>query len=340
MRLRGILAGVGTMGGYHLRVLRSRPDVELVALVEPDEHRRESASALSGVPAFATLAGALAAGRADFVCVASPAAHIPEIVHEALAAGLAVLAEKPLATSEEAAAALVADARERGLVLATGLVERCNPAVMALKAKLDAGEGGRIYQVHAQRLSPYPGRQSPTGVALDLATHDLDVMRFLLGDEVARVYAETAARDGVADGEDLLSASLRMDGGASGLLEVNWLTPTKVRRLSVTAEAGMFVVDYLTQDLTFYEHPRKDIEWDALAMMRGTGEGDMHRYGIVRREPLMVEWDLFLAAVRGEGTPAATGEDGLAALSIARAIQRSGREHAPVVPGYREAAVR
>ncbi len=336
-RARGILIGLGTMGSYHLRVLQAHPEAELVALVDPEEERRTAATASSGVPAFASLEDALAATGADFACVATPAGSLAPTAHEALAAGLGVLVEKPMALTVRDARALVEDADARGALLAVGLVERCNPAVLALRQHLDSGEAGRIYQVHARRLSPYPGRQSPTGVALDLATHDVDVIRYLLGSEVERVYAETAER-GQGGTEDLLSASLRLDNGATGVLEVNWLTPTKVRQLAVTCEAGMFVVDYLTQDLTFFSHPRQDIEWDTLRTMRGTGEGDMVRYGLVRKEPLRVEWDRFLAALRGEEPAAAAGQDGLAALSIARAIQRSGEEHLPVVPSYREAA--
>ncbi len=171
-------------------------------------------------------------------------------------------------------------------------------------------------------------------MALDLATHDLDVIRYITGSEVERVYAETAAL-GDSNREDLVCASLRLGSGATGMVDVNWVTPTKVRQLSVTCENGMFVVDYLTQDLTFHQPPRSDIEWDTLRMMRGTGEGDTLRYGIARREPLAVQWDQFLAALRGEGDPAASGHDGVAALSVARAIQRSGVDHTAIVPEYR-----
>ena len=334
-RPRGIVVGLGVMGGYHLRVLRQHPDAELVALVDPAHERREAASDGSALPTFESLDQALSEVEADFACIAAPARFLPQLALEALRADLAVLVEKPMGVVEEDAARVVTEAAERNLLLAAGLVERCNPAVIALRAKLEAGEGGRIYQVHARRLSPYPGRESPTGVALDLATHDVDVIRFVCDSEVQRVYAETAERE-PRGREDLLSASLRLDSGTTGVLEVNWLTPTKVRQLSVTCEAGMFVVDYLTQDLTYFAHPRTDIEWDTLRMMRGTGEGDMVRYGIARREPLVVQWDRFLAALRSEGVPAATGADGLAALSIGRAIQRSGAEHAPVAPSYRQ----
>jgi UDP-N-acetylglucosamine 3-dehydrogenase len=176
------------------------------------------------------------------------------------------------------------------------------------------------------------------GVALDLATDDLDVIRFTSASEIDRVYAETAGRDD--DGrEDLVSATLRLDSGATGIVEVNWLAATKVRQLSVTCERGMFIVDYLTQDLTFDQQPRSDIEWDTLRMMRGTGVGDMVRYGIAHREPPVVQWDRFLAALAGDGPPAATGEDGAAALSIALAVKRSGVDHAGVVPDYRQVSI-
>jgi UDP-N-acetylglucosamine 3-dehydrogenase len=240
-----------------------------------------------------------------------------------------------MALDEDAAIEFEAEAQRRGQLLAVGLVERCNPAVQALQLLLDEGTAGRIHQVHARRLSPYPGRESPTGVALDLATHDLDVIRFITRSEYARVYAETASYGEDKSREDMVCASLGLDSGAIGMVDVNWMTPTKVRQLSVTCEGGMFVVDYLTQDITFHQHPRSDIEWDVLRMLRGTGEGDMLRYGIARREPLAVQWDLFLAALEGRGEPAATGHDGLAALSTARAIQRSGAEHSTIVPTYR-----
>ena len=122
-------------------------------------------------------------------------------------------------------------------------------------------------------------------------------MRYITGSEVARVSAETAAPLGSAH-EDLLCATLRFDGGATGVLESNWVTPTKVRELTVTGEHGMFVVDYLRQDLSLYEHPTRANEWDALAGMRGGGEGDMTRYALDRREPLRVQWERFLAAMR------------------------------------------
>jgi predicted dehydrogenase len=209
--------------------------------------------------------------------------------------------------------------------------------VIALKARLDRGEIGRIYQLHARRLSPFPDRDSLLGVSLDLATHDIDVMRYLSGSEIERVYAETDRRLHDA-AEDLIAATIRFQDGIIGLLEVNWLTPSKVRELTVTGEGGTFVLNYGTQDLYFYEHPTARTQWDVLASMRGAGEGDMVRYALERREPLRVQWESFLAALETGGPALVTGRDGYAAMSTARAIQRSGASHTPVAPGYQAAS--
>ncbi|MDP8968778.1 MAG: Gfo/Idh/MocA family oxidoreductase [Actinomycetota bacterium] len=333
--LRGIVAGLGVMGTNHLRVLRGMPGVRIVAVVDPDSERRTIASAAE-LRAHGSLAEALDAHEADFACLAVPVGSLAAAGHEALAAGLHVLVEKPTAATEEQALALVRDAEARGRLLAVGHVERFNPAVVALRDRIEEGLIGRVHQMHARRLSPFPNRGGVRGVALDLATHDIDVMRFASGQEVQRVYAETAGPLGTGF-EDLLCATLRFDDETTGLLETNWMTPTKVRQLSVLGERGMLVVDYLMQTLEFYEHPNRATEWDALAAVRGGGEGDMIRYALDRREPLRVQWEAFLGAVRSGGEAPVDGRDGLAALSTARAILRSGELHEAVVPSYRAA---
>ncbi len=336
--LRGLIVGLGVMGSHHLRVLLALEGVEVAAVVDPDPARRASAQrSWPGLRAYERLDEALGTGCLDFAAIAVPVVQLPLCAHEILAAEVHVLVEKPMAPSEQDALAIVEDAEARGLVLGVGHVERFNPAVVALKRKLDEGLIGHIYQMHARRLSPFPDRDSMRGVALDLATHDIDVMRYLTDREVDRVFAETSQRR-LEGAEDLLCATLRFENDANGLLEVNWLTPTKVRELTVTGEHGVCHVDYLTQNLSFYEHPVQQTEWDALAGMRGPGEGDMVRYALARREPLRVEWEAFLDALRVGGPAPVSGHDGLAALSTARAIQEAGRTHQVIVPAYRSPA--
>jgi predicted dehydrogenase len=333
---RAIVAGLGRMGSYHLRVLSMLPGVRVVAIADPSEERRADALRVyGGIPAFDELSGALADVEADFVCLATPVDRLPELARLVLDSGLSVLVEKPMAPTEDDALAMLQLAESRGLLMSVGHVERFNPAVMLLKEKLDEGQAGEIFQIHARRLSPFPLRDSMLGVSLDLATHDLDIMRYLTGSEVDRVFAEVARREH-QQAEDLICASLRMEDGATGLLEVNWMTPAKVRELTVTGERGMFVVNYLTQDLFFYENPRTTIQWESLSVVRGTGEGNMVRYALERREPLRVQWEAFIGALEDPTRTTITGWDGIAAMSTARAIQQSGAVHEPVVPRYRE----
>jgi UDP-N-acetylglucosamine 3-dehydrogenase len=336
--LRGVIAGLGVMGSHHLRILASLPEVEVVAAVEQDGARREALlRSHPGVPGYESLEQALNEHELDFACLAVPVGALTACTGLALDAGLHVFVEKPMAPSEAEAQEMISAAAERDLVLGVGYVERFNPAVVALKQRLDAGAIGRIVQMHARRLSPFPNRDRMAGVALDLATHDIDIMRYLSGSEVKRVYAEsfTGSSERL---DDLISAVMRFDSGTTGLIEVNWITPTKVRELSVLGEGGMFVVNYLTQDLTFYEHPTKATEWDQLAGMHGGGEGDMIRYALERREPLRLQWEAFIGAARRQGPAPVDGADGLAALSTARAIHMAGVEHRLVTPSYREAS--
>lgn len=322
--------GLGTMGSHHLRVLSSMPGVRVVAAVDPSERRRELVrERYAQVDVHSSLDTVLEAHEVDFACLAAPVKELPDLAAQCIDASIALLIEKPMAPTEEQAIEMVQAAEKAGVLLSVGYVERYNPAVVALRRKLDEGAIGRILQLHARRLSPSPDRPSMLSVALDLATHDIDVMRCLDGSEITRVYAETATRFHV-ENNDLLCATLRFGSDATGLLEVNWITPTKVRQLYVTGEDGMFAVDYLLQDLVFFENPRMATEWDALQGVRGMGEGDMVRFALARREPLAVEWESFLAVLGGGDAPLVTGEDGVMALRIARAIEESGRLHEAV----------
>jgi predicted dehydrogenase len=327
------------MGSHHARVLSQIEGVEIAAVVDPNPVRREQfARRHPRTSTYVTIEDALESVEIHFACLAAPAETLPALGRAAIQAGIPLLIEKPVAADEDEALALLREAEERGVLLGVDHVERCNPAVLALKERLDSGMIGHVYQLHARRLSPFPDRDAILGVALDLASHDIDVMRYLTGSEVERVFAESAQR--LHDSaEDLIAATMRFDNDTTGLLEVNWLTPTKVRELTVTGEGGTFVLNYLTQELYHYGHPTEPTNWDTLANMRGAGEGDMIRYALARREPLLVQWETFLCALNGDGCPSASGYDGYAALSTARAIQRSGACHETMTPRYREQTI-
>jgi len=327
------VAGLGVMGNYHLRVVDSLPRVELVAVVEPDSERRSRALGLyPRTLSFATLEEALQATQVDIVCCAAPAHQLARLAEPAIEAGTAVLLEKPMAASADDARRIVDLAAAHGTFLSVGYVERFNPALKACKDRIARSDLGRIFQVRSRRLSPFPDRMSSAGVALDLASHDLDAMHFLLDSEIDRAYAETQqlAHD---HAEDLVTATLRFKSGATGALEANWLTPRKVRELTVTGEAGAFTVDCLTQRLVLHERPVSDVNWGTLELLRGPREGNRIDYALERWEPLRGEWEAFVSALVAGEPPPVRGEDGLHALVAAEALQLSGRTHEPVRVG-------
>lgn len=322
--LRIALVGAGAMGTNHLRVLRDFDEsaVTVVGVAESFPDTLARAARIFHVSGFADYRAMIERVSPDLVVVVTPTATHFEVASFALERGCHTLVEKPVARSVEEAQALVELSRERGVILAVGHVERFNPAVRRLKQLLEEGTLGAIYQLHARRLGPFPPRIRDVGVTLDLATHDLDAMRFVTGSRVESVFAQT--RQLVRHNfEDLLLGMLRFDSGALGMLDVNRLTPTKARELTVTGERGMFYLNYLTQELTFTENDYEPSAWGQMGSLAGVGDGVMTRYKVHKAEPLRLEYEDIFRAIHEGSQVGVSGEDGLAALAIAQDILES-----------------
>ena len=329
MTIRTAVIGTGAMGRNHVRLYHDMSDSDLVAIADRDQVAAEAIARRHGVKFYTDYRAMLDAEKVDAVSICVPTTLHLEVASELIGRGIHILVEKPIAASVEEGQAIIDQAREQNVTCLVGHVERFNPAVVELKRRLDQGELGRIFEIVARRKGPFPARVRDVGVVLDLAAHDLDVMWYLTGAEVTRVYAETAQRVHESQ-EDMLSGLLRFSDGTVGVLDINWLTPTKIRELSVIGERGMFQVNYLTQDLFFFENAEANEVWDTLSILRGVAEGRMIRHVVKKREPLRTELESFLATARGAKAPVVTGEDGLRALRQAQAIVQSGLEHRPI----------
>jgi UDP-N-acetylglucosamine 3-dehydrogenase len=325
--IRVAVIGVGAMGRNHARVYREMPNAELVGIADEDVTTAQQVARLNNTTAYGSVEQLLEEARPEAVTVAVPTGLHFRIVQMALQAGSHVLVEKPIASTVEEGDALVALARDRQRILMVGHVERYNPAIIELKRRLEAGALGRIFQIHTRRLGPFPARVRDVGVVIDLATHDLDIMRYLAGSEATRVYAETRRQIHTSN-EDLLGGLVHFAQDILGILEINWLTPSKIRELYVTGERGMFVANYLTQDLYFYENAEiAGSNWETLRILRGVSEGSMTRFALQRKEPLFAEQEAFLAALDGDDRSIVRGRDGLEALRLALALIESGQTH-------------
>ena len=319
--LRAGMVGLGAMGRNHLRVLGLLDGVDLVGAVDPAFEGDEAAP---GVPALKSLDELLAKG-VDYVVVAAPTA-----MHEALGlqlaeAGVAALIEKPLAHTTEAAQRLVDAFESRNLVAGVGHIERYNPALQSLRTRLANGDLGEVYQVVTRRQGPFPARIADVGVVKDLATHDIDLTAWVTGAQYTSVSARTSRQSG-REHEDMVVVVGELDNGTVVNHLVNWLSPLKERSTVVTGAKGCFVADTLTADLTFYANGVVTSEWEAVRAFRGVSEGDMTRYALSRREPLLVEHERFRDAVAGKGDDIVTLRQGLRTVEVSEAVIRSADE--------------
>jgi predicted dehydrogenase len=321
MTLRAGLLGLGSMGHNHARVLSILDDVEFVGaadLVVDDERVSHGAPIVRCVDELLAL-------QPDYVVVATPTATHHCLGLRLAEAGVHALIEKPLAPTVQGAQCLIDAFRSRGLVGGVGHIERYNPALQSLRSRLANGDLGEIYQVVTRRQGPFPGRMADVGVVKDLATHDIDLTAWVTGQQYVSVAAHASRRSG-REHEDMIVVIGELDGGAIVNHLVNWLSPLKERSTVVTGERGAFVADTLTGDLSFHSNGAVLTEWEAVSVFRGVSEGDITKYAIAKREPLLVEHESFRDAVAGKDSEIVTFDQGLRTVEVAAATLQSANE--------------
>jgi UDP-N-acetylglucosamine 3-dehydrogenase len=310
--------GTGRMGAFHLGAYSRVEGARVVAVADPDPAARQRA--LSGRPVreYGDWRELLdkEANELDAVSIASPSALHAEMALAALEVGLHLLVEKPIATTLPDALRMRGAARNARRTLMVGHVERFNPAVTMLRERLADGAIGAVHRLHATRVGPLPGRICDAGVAIDLATHDLDVIQHLLGRQVTEIYAD-GGRFAHETQEDMITCLARFEAeGESevrGLLDVNWLTPEPRRDLAAIGELGMLRACYMKQEVLEIEHGGRAI-----------------RHPLARAEPLAEELRAFIACVTEGTEPPVSAHDGVRALAAALAVRESAATRRPV----------
>lgn len=322
-KLRVGVIGTGAMGRNHVRVYSELANVELVAVADVDEKGLEIIGKKYGIKTYTNYKDMLENERLDVVNIVVPTKLHYSISIDCLNAKVNVLLEKPIASTVKEGEEIIKLAKENGLKLMIGHIERFNPAIIELKKRLDNNELGKVFKIDINRVGPFPARVRDVGVVIDLAVHDLDILRYLTGSEVKRYCSEIDSKIHSSN-EDLLKALIRMENDALCTLSIDWLTPTKIRKLYITGEKGMFVADYLTQELYFYENAilnGEDIKYSE--MLRGVLEGKMTKFFVSKKEPLSAEIEHFIDCVVNNKEPLIKGEDGIKALELAQGLIES-----------------
>jgi UDP-N-acetylglucosamine 3-dehydrogenase len=303
--LRVGVVGVGVMGSNHARVFADLPGVKLVGVADPDGKQRDFVSRALGCPAFSGVEPLLAEG-VDAVTIAAPTHLHLELALCCIQRGVHVLVEKPIAPSVEEGRAIIAAARHARVALMVGHVERFNPTVEAIKNAICDED---ILSIAITRVGPFPPRMSNVGVVIDLAVHDIDLIRWFTDSEIAEVQPQLS--NAVAEREDIALLQFRTTSGVLAHINTNWLTPFKARNVTIATRNKYVMGDLLTRQVTECFGFQPD------------GSYSMRHLSVGHAEPLRAELQAFVAAIRERREPAVTGEEGVASLEIAiRCLER------------------
>jgi UDP-N-acetylglucosamine 3-dehydrogenase len=319
--LRAGVVGLGAMGRNHVRVLADLPGVELVGAMDPELRSRNAARSIS---VTAVLDELIALGI-DMCVIASPTLTHTDIGLRLADAGIHTLIEKPLASDTESGRLLAKAFNERGLVGCVGHIERYNPAVSALRARLAQGELGSVFQITTRRQGPFPQRIRDVGVVMDLATHDIDLTQWVTGGRYRKVAAFTARPSGRPH-EDLVAISAVLHDGTIASHLVNWLSSMKERVVTVTGERGCMSASTLANELWFHRNGSITEDRPDSPPFRGASEGDLIRYAMARREALSSELEQFRDAVLQKPADIVTLRQGVDTLEVAEAVLAASRE--------------
>ena len=323
MTLRAGVLGLGVMGRYHSRVLASLEGVDFVGVYDPAD---SVGPTIEGRPIVKDLDEFLDLGF-DYCVVAAPTIYHLDIGTRLAERGIHALIEKPVASTTEAAIELRDLFIAAGLVGGVGHIERFNPALQAARVRIADGLLGEIYQIATRRQGPFPGRIADVGVIKDLASHDIDLTAWVSQQDYVSVNARTAHRSG-REHEDMLLAIGTLSLGTIASHTVNWLTPFKERTTIITGEKGALVADTLTADLTHYQNGVIENTWEQVSSFRGVTEGDMTRFALVRKEPLLAEHEAFRDAVlTGDTSHIVTLDEGANVVRIAEQLALDGVTH-------------
>jgi predicted dehydrogenase len=293
------VVGVGVMGSNHARVLAGLSGVQVVGVVDPDPAQRALVNGALGCPAVKELDGLLKY-ELDAVTIAAPTHLHREIALRCIARGIHVLVEKPIASTVEEGDDIIKAARRAGLTLMVGHVERFNPAVQAIK---EAIRGEDILSIAITRVGPFPPRMSNVGVVIDLAVHDIDLIRWFTDSDIVEVQPQLS--NAVAEREDIALLQFRTASGVLAHINTNWLTPFKARNVTIATRDKYVMGDLLTRQVTECFGFQTD------------GSYSMRHLSVGHDEPLRAELIAFINAVRDGKEPAVTGEQAVASLEIA-----------------------
>jgi UDP-N-acetylglucosamine 3-dehydrogenase len=293
------VVGLGAMGQHHAR-LYSQLDCELVGVADLDFQRAKEIGAKYHTDSYSDFRSLL--GKVDALSIVVPTSLHHEVAMASLQAGVHCLVEKPISFTLSEADDMIQAAADNQVQLAIGHIERFNPAVVKLKEIVNAGTLGRLLIISTRRVGPFVPRIRDVGVVIDSATHDIGVIRYLLGEEPVNMFSRVGRLRHAKEDHAIIVLDF---ASATACIEVNWFTPHKVRTLVATGSEGIAYLDYIAQEVRVCNsHAEETVN-------------------VAKAEPLRIELEDFLNSVTEGRKPAIDGVEGKAILGIALRSCRS-----------------
>jgi len=317
--------GVGNMGKYHVRTYSIFKKVNLVAVSDIDEKIGKKIAKEFNSKYYKDYNEMLNKENIDAVSIAVPTKLHKKVVLDVIKFKKHLLIEKPIASTIKEARTIIESAKKAKVKLTVGHVERFNPAVQELKKIIKNGKLGKVISVIARRVGIFPPQIKDTNVIIDLATHDIDILSYLLNRQPTEVF--TRGRKILTNQREDSAEIFLSYNGVSGFIQVNWITPVKIRILSVTGSKGYAELNYVTQKLELYQSRYKKKVDNFGEFIIRFGEPIKKEIKINRKEPLLCELESFMKCIKENTQPQVTGEDGLKALIVAEKAFKSLRDN-------------
>lgn len=313
--------GVGNMGRHHARNYAEIPGVSLVAISDVDSKIGKEIAAKFKCQYYENYKDLLKNEKLDLVTIAVPTKLHKKVALDCIAAGVHILIEKPIALTVKDAKEVVSLARAKNVKFTVGHIERFNPAVLKLKEMIDSGKLGEIISVATFRLGPLPPQIKDVNVVVDIGVHDIDIMNWFFGRLPRKIIAQ-GGKALLKNHEDHVEAFLDY-GSGSGVVTANWITPLKVRKLTVSGKKAYVELNYITQELNFYESKVMATYDDFGDFLIKFGDSqDKKTIAVNNIEPLKAEIKSFIKAIKENGRPAVTAREAIDALDIACRVDR------------------
>lgn len=295
--IRVAVVGVGHLGSLHARIYSELPGVELVGVLDINQERAKKIASKYNCRPFTAFEEIPSSVEAISVVV--PTDRHYEVAGSLLDQGFNLLIEKPITDDVGKARELIRIAKKNDLLLQVGHVERFNPGILKLEKIV---KEPRFIECH--RNAPFQVRGTEVGVVLDLMIHDLDIILHLVSSPVDSLEAVGAPI--LSRHEDIANARIKFKSGCIANITTSRVSPSKMRKIRIFQDDAYITLDYMRQTAQIYRKEAGRIFIDELPIPRG--------------EPLKLELESFIEAIRLGGKPQVAAEGSLAALEVAIAV--------------------